>query len=67
MRCHVSVPKFINFFFIFFKLFLKNYKFATCQADIMPHDSDSVMWQWQCHVSLLCQVSFSYSKFGPVF
>jgi len=43
----------------------KNQKIVTCQAVIVPCGSDRVTWQWPWHVSILCQVSFSYSQFGP--
>jgi len=43
----------------FFIIFLKNQQIATCQVVIVPRDSDKVTWQWQWHVLVLCQVSFS--------
>jgi len=36
-----------------------------CQGVIVPRDNDRVMWQWQWHMSLICQVSFPLSQFGP--
>jgi len=45
-------------FIIYFWIFKKNKKIVTCQAVIVPRGSDRVMWQWQWHVSVLCQVSF---------
>jgi len=45
--------------------FKKNKKFVTCQAVVVPRGNDRVMWQWQCHMSLLCQASSSHSQFGP--
>ena len=48
----VSSSIFFNFliffifeFFLFFYFFFKIKKFVTCQAVIVPHGSDRVMWQ----------------------
>jgi len=45
-----------------------------CQSDIVPRGRDNVMWQWQCHVSLLDVKSINVvpvfvilSQFGPNF
>jgi len=45
----------LTFFLIFliFNFFYNLKKIATCQYDIVPRGRDDVMWQWQCHVSLL--------------
>jgi len=45
---------FTFYFLFFFEFFEKNQKIVTCQAIIVPRDSDRVMWQWQWHVSVLC-------------
>jgi len=58
----MSVSGFFDFFL--FLIFLNN-KFATCQTVIVTRGSDRVMWQWQWHMSLICQVSFSLSQFSP--
>jgi len=59
-------------FLIFFIYFLKKIKIATCQSGIVPRGRDDVMWQWQCHVSLLDVKSLNVvpvfvilSQFGP--
>jgi len=49
---------FFDYLFIFLKTFKKIKIFITCQVDVMPRGSDSLMWQWQCLVSLLCRCYF---------
>ena len=68
MGCHVSVHGFFDFFlnfylfFIyFFENFKKYYKFATCQADIVPRGSDSAT----CHYYAMCH--FPILNLVPVF
>jgi len=75
--CHVSAH--VYFYFYFLKKNLINFyknkiKIATCQSDIVSHGRDNVMWQWQCHVSLLdvktlnvVLVFIILSQFGPNF
>ena len=73
--CHVSARDLFDFFFkFFFIIFLKKIKIAMCQSDIVPRGRDSVMWQWQCHVSILDVKSLNVvpvfvilSQFGPNF
>jgi len=67
--CHVSARGFFDFFYLFI-FNLK--KIVTCQSNIVPRGRDSVMWQWQCHVSLLDVKSLNVvpvilSQFGPYF
>jgi len=49
----VSVPIFFDFFLIFFWIFFKKSK--NCHVS----SCHRATWQWQWHVSVLCQVSFS--------
>jgi len=48
----VLVCDFLYIFNCFIIPFLNKKYIVMCQADVMSHDNNNVMWYWQCHVSL---------------